>query len=220
MFPNKPLCSLIGATDATIDRAFAWVKSAPLNATDVTLTPTRDAVWATIDAEAAGLDGKAPSVPSHLASSIDFVLLENAGIQAQDTTVNNTTQQMHQTRVGAGDGGMGLAAQKKAYGVPPTLIGSHGENLQMVWGTGTYGYRTADLALFYSQYCKECDISVVKFDKEVDDLHLPSYVIIILVTIVLAILFSEQVGWQDRQELRGRSLGRRVHQWHDGEGEV
>lgn len=35
----------------------------------------------------------------------------------------------------------------------------------MVYGTGTFGYNTDDLELFYSQYCPNCNSKDVSMDK-------------------------------------------------------
>ena len=40
---------------------------------------------------------------------------------------------------------MGPNSQKAAYGVPLSAKGTNETNLQMVFGTGTFGYRTDDL---------------------------------------------------------------------------
>ena len=44
------------------------------------------------------------------------------------------------------------AAQKMAYRVPADLRGSSKDNWQMVFGTGTFGYREDDLSLFFREF--------------------------------------------------------------------
>jgi hypothetical protein len=41
------------------------------------------------------------------------------------------------------DSGMGPVGQKRAYNVPASLKGTNKDNSQMVFGTGTFGYRKA-----------------------------------------------------------------------------
>ncbi|KJE97784.1 tripeptidyl-peptidase I [Capsaspora owczarzaki ATCC 30864] len=43
-------------------------------------------------------------------------------------------------------------AQKTAYQIPLTQVATNTSLVQMVWGTGTFGYTPADLAQFYSTY--------------------------------------------------------------------
>ena len=52
----------------------------------------------------------------------------------------------------AASANFGPYAQKVAYGVPTSLKGSNGSNWQMVWGSGTFGYREADLDMFFKTY--------------------------------------------------------------------
>lgn len=62
----------------------------------------------------------------------------------------------------------GPAAQKTAYGVPADLKGSHPDNLQMVFGTGTFGYREDDLKLFHKTFATTASSDDVSLDVEND----------------------------------------------------
>ena len=46
-----------------------------------------------------------------------------------------------------------IAQQKEAIGMPPDLMASHPDTLQMVWGPGTFGYSKTQLALFKKEQC-------------------------------------------------------------------
>ena len=41
-------------------------------------------------------------------------------------------------------------SQKAVYGVPLSVVGKNDSNLQMVWGTGTYGVQRDDMDQFWS----------------------------------------------------------------------
>jgi hypothetical protein len=62
------------------------------------------------------------------------------------------------------DDSFGPAAQKKAYNVPASLKGTNKENVQMVFGTGTFGYRKEDISMFFSTYATTSSINDVSFD--------------------------------------------------------
>jgi hypothetical protein len=110
-----------------------------------------------------------PAAPAALADVVDFVILLHEGegsggegdgdgdgsssypAELNVTASSSTTTRAHaRARGGArgsnGDGAaaggsMGLAAQKAAYGVPAAAAATQpaASNLQMVWGTGTFG---------------------------------------------------------------------------------
>jgi hypothetical protein len=51
--------------------------------------------------------------------------------------------------------------QRSIYQVPTAQRATNSTNRQMVWGTGTYGYSTADLSMFYSKYDVAGNVSSV-----------------------------------------------------------
>ena len=107
-----------------------------------------------------------PAAPASLADVVDFVILlhegegsggdgDGDGSSSYPAELNVTASSSTPTRArararggdGDGDGAaaggsMGLAAQKAAYGVPAAAAATQpaASNLQMVWGTGTFGY--------------------------------------------------------------------------------
>jgi len=119
-----------------------------------------------------------PAAPASLADVVDFVILlhegegsggdgDGDGSSSYPAELNVTASSSTPTRArararggdGDGDGAaaggsMGLAAQKAAYGVPAAAAATQpaASNLQMVWGTGTFGYvRYSLLATRYSR---------------------------------------------------------------------
>jgi tripeptidyl-peptidase I len=62
------------------------------------------------------------------------------------------------------DSGMGPVGQKKAYNVPAGLKGTNKGNSQMVFGTGTFGYRKEDIDMFFSTYATTSSSKDVSFD--------------------------------------------------------
>ena len=86
-----------------------------------------------------------PAAPASLADVVDFVILLHEGEGSGGDGDGNGA---------AAGGSMGLAAQKAAYGVPAAAAATQpaASNLQMVWGTGTFGYvRYSLLATRYSR---------------------------------------------------------------------
>ena len=63
------------------------------------------------------------------------------------------------------DDSFGPASQKKAYNVPSDLKGTNSANTQMVFGTGTFGYREDDIKMFFSTYATSSSTKDVSFDK-------------------------------------------------------
>ena len=103
---------------------------------------------------------KAPKVPTPLKENvIDYVIVVAQGKKVQKPRLSRD----HTLRAG----GMGPVAQREAYGIPPTLRGTNPNNLQMVWGTGTFGYVKEDLDIFFNTYCGEakCSTKDVMFDE-------------------------------------------------------
>ena len=100
--------------------------------------------------------------PAELAAVVDYVITLDP---TRNTTGLNSVGWL-KPGLKAADSGMGLSQQRAAYGVPANLYGHNASNVQMVWGTGTYGYETADLELFYTTYCPKCQMSKVGFDKK------------------------------------------------------
>lgn len=57
-------------------------------------------------------------------------------------------------------------AQRDAYNIPDTLRGTNLKTVQMVWGPGTFGFRKADLAVFYKEYNVNSDLGDVTYATE------------------------------------------------------
>jgi len=51
--------------------------------------------------------------------------------------------------------------QRAAYGIPASQRGSNPKNLQVTWGTGTYGYLPSDLTSFYNQFSIDESVNLV-----------------------------------------------------------
>lgn len=159
------------ASNATISAATRWLEE-DLGASDVELLPSRDALRAKWRARApleADADIMAPEVPAALRDDhVDYaVLVRNKMPTPPPYTAAQRLKRENARNVGMPlDSSMGLSAQKAAYGVPADLVGDHPDNLQMVWGTATFGLIKSDLELFYQNYCPHCNISQVSMSKD------------------------------------------------------
>eukprot|EP00937_MAST-01D_sp_MAST-1D-sp2_P003015 g3015.t1 len=162
---REQVADMVAPDTVAVQRAMAWLAS--LGAADVELMACRDVVSARL----AGAT-RAPAVPPALAPWVDFAILvhDAAPDAAADNATHAAGRGAARARAGraglrARDEGMDLAAQKAAYGVPPAQRATHKDNVQMVWGTGTFGYQEDDLELFYETYCPHCDKGKVAFDR-------------------------------------------------------
>lgn len=157
----EEVADLVAADSAHVEQVSGWLRG--LGARDIELMPNKDCVTATLDSPSkASL--KAPRVPLGLKPTVDFVVALGGKVQAH----GRFGGEPRNTTVEAGVSGMSLGAQKKAYQMPADLKTSNPGNVQMVWGTGTFGYRDADLQLFFQTYCPACNTTMVEFDADND----------------------------------------------------
>jgi subtilase family serine protease len=147
--------AIVRPTAATLAATKEWLTT--LGATSFELTPTGDSLRATI-----ATVSKAPHVPVALrAQHVDYAML----LAPVEHEADEATAPVPRAAAHAMDSTLGPAAQKKAYSVPAGLVATNATNLQMVWGTGTFGYRPDDLALFYRTYAPTgTDLKLVTLD--------------------------------------------------------
>lgn len=148
----EDLRAVLRADDAAVAAVDAWL--ATLGARRGSLVPTGDALVAEWPSEAT----RAPRVPPALRSVVDYAVLLSERAPLSET-------QPPLTGSVAAAANFGPAAQKVAYGVPADLKGSHPDNLQMVFGTGTFGYREDDLKLFHRTYASTSSSDDVSLDE-------------------------------------------------------
>lgn len=147
------------ADAAVVEKARGWLRDLTGEANlGVELTPTGDAFmlpWC------AGSDTLPPRVPAALQDTVDYAVLLRPH---RDDDNGRTEQRPSHVSKPTPDGAFGPSEQKKAYGVPASLKGTNASNWQMVWGSGTFGYRESDLSLFFNTYAPTSKTSDVKFD--------------------------------------------------------
>ena len=171
----------LNLVDATsMEAATQWLSELGCNMDTMRVVPTGDALE--IEWPAGAGRTKAPSVDRSFA---DYVVLKGAtnnhltsklfqshrsgsraAMQKKTTTTTTTTTipvvaTEQRRRL---DDSFGPAAQKKAYNIPSTLKGTNKNNIQMVFGTGTFGYRKDDIDMFFSTYAPSSSTSDVSFD--------------------------------------------------------
>lgn len=167
------IAALSLADAADLDAAKAWLEDIGADMRTLHVMPTGDAI------EVAWPQGKGQTSAPKRPACADYVVLKGA-------TDNHLTSDLFKSsRAGAGasknnnsnndhpfaaperrrlDDAFGPTAQKKAYNVPANLKGTHSGNTQMVFGTGTFGYREADIDLFFSTYATSSSTKDVSFD--------------------------------------------------------
>lgn len=153
------IADIVRADSAVVQAAEDWLRSIGADLATLRLVPTGDALAVEWPA-GAGLR-QAPKPPASSSFS-DYVLLLDARplSEGQPKATKNVKY-----GVKARDDSMGPAAQKAAYGVPASLKGVSKSNSQMVFGTGTFGYREEDLKMFFSQYATTSSVEDISFDK-------------------------------------------------------
>lgn len=152
----EEISEIVASPEESVEAARQWMAS--LGASNVRLLPSRDALkgdWVLPKTE------QAPKVPAELKKHIDFCIMERNKLPLHFNAMHTPT-----ASVAEADSSMGLAAQKQSYQVPADLVADHPDNLQMVWGTATFGLVKSDLQNFYQAYCPTCNISKVSLDKD------------------------------------------------------
>eukprot|EP00128_Syssomonas_multiformis_P001382 Colp12_sorted_trinity150504_noHs@16960 len=158
------LTQLAGTSDNDYAVVESWLKT--IGATDVQLLESRDFVTATVPHSVVdAVDANSLYIPDEVKTHIDVVTLQEPPRMAKHTGnegpfANKWTQIMSADAVGANPVG-DPNTQKKAYGIPLTQTGSHPDNSQMVWGTGTFGFLKSDLPKFWSTYKINNDVSLL-----------------------------------------------------------
>lgn len=149
------MANLVGASEDTRLMALVWLESIGCDMTTVQVSNTKDSLQVLWPSGTAQARAPKPPVGSNFS---EYILLKRPG----PSHIHNThlTQATH-----AQDEGMGPESQKDVYGVPLDLKGTNVNNTQMVFGTGTFGYREDDLELFFNTYSKSSSVKDVSFDK-------------------------------------------------------
>jgi len=176
------LRNVLGAEARDVQRVVRWLETLGADAANVQLTPTGDALRARCHYHTT--TDRPPKQPVDL--PVDFVVL----LKPCEASESGCARPPHNATGGVGrsassssaqpharnGGAMGIdrafgmgasfgpTAQKAAYNVPADLKGSAKENWQMVFGTGTFGYRTDDLSLFFRQYAPSSSVDDVALD--------------------------------------------------------
>jgi len=142
-----------------VEAATAWLREQGCDMRTLRISRTGDAIevaWP----PGAGLT-QAPKAPAAVA---DYLILK--GAVAEPALRHRLSSRPSGKGLSRSAGSsMGPTGQKAAYGVPPSLKGTNSSNLQMVYGTGTFGYREDDIAMFFNTYAPSSSVKDVSFDK-------------------------------------------------------
>jgi hypothetical protein len=147
----EELAELTAADELSTEVCSAWLER--IGATEIRRMETGDTLFAEWNAH----NDSVPSIPVQLADVVDFVI-------RLDPKLYPKQQSSPKRKYYKRNGGMDLASQKAAYGVPAGLQASHPKNRQMVWGTGSFGFGKEDLEMFYSTYAHGANIEKVVND--------------------------------------------------------
>jgi len=158
-FSKKDLANIVASETESIRAIKVWLSSIGANMTTFVLHPIGDSAFVSWPPGVA--ETKAPSIPHSLFKShADYVLLIKPTVNIVADAPEN------ERRLPQVSNSMGPNEQKAAYGVPLTAKGTNETNLQMVFGTGTFGFRSDDLQLFYDTYAHECKVKDVTLDTD------------------------------------------------------
>ena len=138
------------------DAARRWLVTAGADVSGVGATPSGDSIKARIACNTSTL---APPVPAPLRAHVDYAVLLRPRASISQAMPPGRLQ--HTAAQGSN---FGPTRQKQAYGVPPALKGTNSNNTQMVWGPGTFGFRKADLQMFFSTYAPASSVDDVSLD--------------------------------------------------------
>ena len=170
---KEQLRRIVAADASAVAKATEWLRQLGASTARARLTPTGDALELPWPCAAPG--ARPPPVPAALRGTIEYAVLlrpraDSASASASPTAATAgggggavaAAHDREQARVASSN--LGPTAQKKAYGVPASLRGTNKGNVQMVWGTGTYGYRADDLSMFFTQYAPEASVKDVSLE--------------------------------------------------------
>ena len=132
--------NLVGASPDTVATVSTWFRK--IGAEAVAVSPLRDTVTATFHPTTTF-----PSNPSNNKFPAHNFTLDYL-IRRDPTSKDNafaTPNKKVNAGAGAGGGTYSIPNQKKAYGIPDTLMATNDSTLQMVWGPGTFGFSMSQL---------------------------------------------------------------------------
>jgi len=168
--PAQPATQLSGPADIrsitqadqqTVAAAKEWLRALGCDMSTLQTHPTGDAIEVSWPA-GSGLRN-APKAPSDIA---DYLILKGGtGFPALKTQFK-PIRAAGPKGLNSSDSGLGPEGQKAVYGVPPGLKGTNSKNVQMVFGTGTFGYRESDISMFFDQYAQGSSTKDISFDKD------------------------------------------------------
>lgn len=138
----------LGADRIRIDDAHGDVVSATLDA-----VVAHRLIRGNIDDQLTSSHGAPECVtlvlPAHTTHTTE-VTMPSAAFRSQEQQQQKHQQQQQQQM--SADGLASPPVQKTGYGVPANLRCTDSKTTQMVWGPGSYGYSTSDLAQFYEAF--------------------------------------------------------------------
>jgi hypothetical protein len=104
-------------------------------------------------------------LPQHGLSHVEYVMEVTESLQEEVAKTVSTELSYKKTKFAARSFQFGQVgdpnSQKKAYGMPTDLKVQTKNNTQAVWGPGTFGVSSSDLASFYSYWSVPADTSTV-----------------------------------------------------------
>jgi len=162
------LANIVGASNDTIQNTTRWLVALHCIPASIRVSALRDTITASfpvgIVLSSALWHRGLPLTSSHPAK-FDFILRRNAGSSISKST-NSSFADARSFRMGAGVTGASIDTIKKAYGIPNDLMSSNDSTLQMVWGPGTFGYSSSQLASFSRMQCPLLNLSQIVFDTD------------------------------------------------------
>ncbi len=153
----EQLADLAGGSRAAVAAVGSWLRG--LGGENVETSPLRDRVSAHFDDDATA---------GGMWSERGFPLrsLQPAGVLmvTRHSHGGGEPAPTGLSRAARGPPGYTVANQKAAYGIPIDRAATNAKTLQMVWGTGTFGYNPRELAEFRDAECPGLNLDKVHFD--------------------------------------------------------
>jgi len=160
---SEEVTALVGATHQTVRAAEAWLQQqcGGLELLSSTLTGQRDFLEAVVvGAEEPCLRELLRTAERDASGILDGAFLRLPRSQRRNRRGGTSMG----AKAASPDAATELGspnAQKQAYGIPQDTSASHADNIQLVWGPGTFGYLPSDLEEFYSTYNVSANVNTI-----------------------------------------------------------
>lgn len=163
---REDIASEIGASKEDLGSVKLWLKNH--GGIDVTVSALRDVVSATFTTLPASLKSGRNGIPhkESYPACVNFIVrrdVRESPMAAVSRVSELSRRSMSATAV---DPDYSINNIKQTYGIPLDLQASNEATLQMVWGSGTFGYSSAYLRQFKDEQHVDINMDKIQFDTD------------------------------------------------------